>query len=134
MKKAASPTGNSPVDARGYTLLEILLTVSVIAVASAFIFPSFFKSADMLENIKGRFLADMVLSDLLVQSEIDLRRSGSLELAPRKGKTALGGKTFDFVLNAAKRDTHGRLYEVHAGVEWRDFKKNTVSESAYAFQ
>ena len=133
-KPTKTKNPESPIGNKGYTLLEILLTVSVLSMAMAYIFPAFFKSADLSANVSSRLQADLLVNNLCVKAEADLRRDGTLSDIPVRGRAELGGKIYDYVVQSRKQNSTGTLYALEVAMEWHDFKKNALHRTFYVFR
>ena len=97
MKKAESRTGNKKQNrGGGFTLIEVLLAVSVISMGVVFILPTFFKSMNVLAYLSDRFEADLWADNLLVEAEEVLKKDHRLEDWPVVGKEAKGDQVYSY--------------------------------------
>ena len=132
-KKAVSRIGevvhSSPNSLRGgYSLIEILLTISILSAGILAITPLFFKSSDVLTHLSARTQAVFMMSNLFADAEERLAGSRhSIEDFPSSGTQEIGGRRYQYHLEITPRDVFGRLVALKAVVSWTDVKDGKIT-------
>ncbi len=132
MKRAESPIGvRAP---KGFTLIETLLAVLILASGIIFITPVFFKSGAILASLTRRYEAELLMNNLIVEKEESLRSTGSLDQRASRGEILCNNISYSYELKLVPEDAEGRLYSVTVGIGWHDFKENKISTTACILQ
>ena len=116
---------------KGYTLLEALCAVTVISIGVVLIFPTFFKSANLLAHLSNRFEANLLLENIAAETDSYLRANGNLDDFSLKGKKGFEDGKYACHAEAVPQDRHRESYEVAASVEWTDARKNRLSRTFF---
>ena len=129
MKKAGSRTGG-----KGLTLVETLLAVLILSSAILFISPAFFRSGGALAHLSHRFEAELLMNNLISQTEESLRKYHSLDQRALRGEEKSGNASYSYDLQVFPQDKSGSLYLLTIHMNWRDLKDNQISKTAYILQ
>lgn len=121
-------------NSHGYTLLEILLAISVLSLGSLFVFPAFMKSADLLANVSSRYHALILADNLLAKSQKDLYTFGLLPETAENGTRMLNGRRYQYKMNFVKLDPMRTLYEIVLEIRWGDPGEYRMSRVSYAIR
>ncbi len=97
MEKAITPISLPGNRNKGFTFMELMVVMIIIAVMSALVYPSFKKGMESIKEQKERAYIELLLKRALVQSRFDgkarvfsLDESGNLLLNGRKIKKKIG--------------------------------------------
>ncbi|MFA6636331.1 MAG: prepilin-type N-terminal cleavage/methylation domain-containing protein [Candidatus Omnitrophota bacterium] len=113
-----------PTGSKGFTLLEILITISVFTFGFSQIFSIFFESGAAVQHVENR-LAAVVLMENATWEAVDFRgpldavgtyRRGSMETA--------GGQEFHITAEASKVPGFRKLHRLDVTAVWNEGKKN----------
>ena len=129
MKKAGLQTGVS-----GLTLIETLLAILILSSGIIFIAPAFLKSGSILADLGHRYEAELMINNLIVEEEGNLRSHHELDQRTLRGKDTRGDVVYAYEFQAVPQDRLGRLYLLTVRVNWQDFKENQITRSAYILQ
>lgn len=124
-----SPTGNDPRG--GFTLVEVLLAITILAAGALLVIPALQRSADHLQQLYQRRDAETVLSDLIAQAESRFKAEGHLRDFPMEGEVTENGSSFRYRLELSPVNTGGSLMELRATVRWLGEGTSGISRSAY---
>ena len=128
MKKAVLPIG---VNNKGLTLVETLLAALILSSAIVFIAPAIFKSGGILAHVERRYGAELLINNLIAQRQEDLQTHLSLDERNLEGEEGPPRAPYFYKIETFAEDTAGRLYRLTVHVNWRDFKENHLSKTAY---
>ncbi|MEI8175814.1 MAG: prepilin-type N-terminal cleavage/methylation domain-containing protein [Candidatus Omnitrophota bacterium] len=81
----------------GFTLVEIMVTASILSLGLVMIFRSFFTALDAAAHAADRLNISLDTANRIWQSEESLRRSGSVDL-PRSGTAVVGTGSYPWDL------------------------------------
>lgn len=127
-------TGKLRLNNKAYTLIEVLLTVVILAASLSVLMPSFFKSADILNHLSGRMGASLLFNDLVQEAEEYLRQSKDLTGFKSESEREVAGRRYHYHLNFNSQDTNKHVYEMTAILEWQDFKPSRFERTIYVFK
>ncbi len=127
MRNRRSPTGRND----GYTLIEVLLTVSVLAFSFSFLLPAFRGSAEGLRRISVRQDASLIAENLIADAEGYLRENKTLDSWPNEGKKTSNGVPYRYTARLMPQDRYGLLQELTVSVFPEAGMSAPVSKSAY---
>lgn len=114
----------------GFTLIEVLLSLAVFSIGMMMIFPSYFKSSELLAHLSRRYEANLIVNNLLVESEINFRKAQDGRPPASAGSIRLNENDYQYRMRLVPQDKAGGLYRLTAEIEWRDRKQNRFSRSA----
>ena len=115
----------------GYTLLEMLCAVIVVAAGITYIFPTFFKSVDALSLLPGRMRAGILMESIAAEAQFHLKKEGDLEEFTLKGKKGFDDPQLAYRYETKAADPFMSSYELTVVVEWQDRRKNRFERSFF---
>lgn len=133
MKRHGLITGASRSDSAGYTLLEVLLAVAILAVAFTFLFPALFRSADHLKYLSQRFTAKAILENKIVDATLHFKNRLSFEDWPEEGQGDYFGFQYNYKITIKTIDPAETLQDLQVKIEWGSEHKS-VTGHAYVSQ
>jgi prepilin-type N-terminal cleavage/methylation domain-containing protein len=116
--------------APGFTLVEVLLSVTVFSLGILVIFPSFFKSMQLLSVLAGRYPADLAANNVIVEAEERLRSEGRPPQRKDSRDIVLSGRTYHVETETAPQESSERLYRIDVLVSWKGFRNEKISSAA----
>ncbi len=135
MKKTGSLIGSS----RGFTLFELLITVTVLTAGIAVILPALFRSSGIPQYLNSRYEATLVANNLFVKASETLRDKGSLKEWTHKGTVYSSDQAFEYYADVDLQKTLGvpntvlekKLYKIDLDIQWAGVRKGQIRRSAY---
>lgn len=119
---------------KGFTVIEVLLATVVFTVGMLFIYPAFFKCADLLFSISSRSGADLVANNLLLEAEKDLRGGSADTSLETSGKVIFAGQEFQYQRSVSSEGASGGLYRAQVVVRGPGSSQRSYSKTAYLIQ
>lgn len=120
-----------PASVRGFTLIEVLLAITILAAGALLALPALERSADHLRYLYERADADAALSNLLTAAEVRFKHDGHLRELPSSGEIIGGDTVFQYVYKVKPVNRGDALMEVTATVRWKGEEAMGLSRSAY---
>lgn len=120
--------------AAAFTLVEVLMTVVVLAFGTLYIFPAFFKSGELAQTLSARMNADLLANNLIVETKEYLTAQKDLRLLPTKNSVELNGISYTYEILCKAEDVASRLYDVRVRVDWKDTRGHTVQYETRAIR
>jgi len=116
---------------RGFTLLEILMAVSVLGVGLTLIFPLFFRTADHMQYLTDRHEASLILEDLLVDGREYFIEHLNLDGWPSEGEVVRGARIYHYETREQALHDGESLYQIGARVWWDEKTHGKLEKGAY---
>ena len=125
-------TGNK--GARGMTLIEILVSVTLLSVGLILLYQPLLASLDALAYVDDRIQANYLISGKLWELEEKASKLGRLPAFASQGTWLGKDKTFNFKMAAEPMSLDRQLQQIKVGVSWRGAGRNKkMVRSAYVF-
>lgn len=83
---------------RGFTLVELMVAVSILCIGIIFVLRSFIASASALDYTRNRLLAMQVLQEKIAELEQEAVEKGGTQPAEISEELQLGNRTADYKL------------------------------------
>lgn len=116
---------------RGFTLVEVLLAITILAAGALLALPALQRAGGHLMYLYQRHDADAALNNLLTSAEMRFRSEGHLRNLPLEGEVVEGGTRFKFSMVYRPVNRGEALMEVTASVRWLGEAASGLSRSAY---
>ena len=129
MKKAASRTGNN-----AFTLIEVLLAVSVFAAGILFVFPSFLRSSDALNYLSGRYEGDLIAGNLLTGMEKRFRSERTLSPESDTGKIDSNGRVYAYRTSVNPVGDSRSVFELSVSLECKNGRPFRLDRKKIVFK
>jgi type II secretion system protein I len=123
-----SPTGHN---SGGFTLVEVLLAITILAAGALLVIPALQRSADHLQYLYQRRDAEVVLGNLVEQTELRFKSDTHLRELPLEGEVVDNGTSFRYQLELIPVNVGESLMELRATVRWMGEETAGLSRSAY---
>lgn len=115
----------------GFTLIEVLLAITILAAGALLALPALQRSGDHLRSLYQRNDADEALNDLLTSAAVRYRADGHLKEFPLEGEITGGSTRFDYTVTVKPVNQGHALMEVTAQVRWLGGETSGLSRAAY---
>ncbi len=115
----------------GFTLIEVLLAITILAAGALLALPALQRSGDHLRYLYQRADADIALNNLLIGAELRFRTDGHLRDFPTAGEIVGGDTPFAYEIQTKSVNRGASLMEVTATVRWKGEDAMGLSRSAY---
>jgi len=115
-------------------LVEVLLSVAVIACGSIVVLPAFFKSADLALRMCDAYRADWVSDNLAAQLEEKFRVERALDTTLFHGKTMMDGYDYTYQVAAAPRVKGDRVVELQINLNRDGDKHSRLPQTTYVLR
>ncbi len=119
-------------DEAGFTLLEVLLSLVIIAVGLLAVYRPLLSATATMDHMDKRSAASYLMSDQLsvLQQKVSLYREAPP--ARKRGQIPYGKWTFDYDIQSLPVQKAGGLYEAKFDVSWPEGgRRKHVSRSTY---
>ena len=118
---------------KGFSLIEAMLAVSVLALGAVLIYQSFFITLDAFNYCRDCLVVTAGIDEEIWQAQDSLRRLGSLAEIKTEGKFETRGKSFKWYLSYYLTDNIQDLYGIDMTLCWQGGKRKAqLTRSAYA--
>jgi len=118
---------------RGFTLLEVMIAVSVLALGAAIVYQSFFAALDTFDYYSTLLKITPWMDEMIWQAQDDLARLGSGAPIFGKGQLKVNNKMIDWGLGHRALDDTGSLYQLDLVANWTQGARQVrLTRSAYA--
>lgn len=115
------------IQASGFTLVEVMVSVVILSVGIIVIYESFLTSLDTLQLFFNRLNANLILTEKLWQAQDSFEQAGGVFLPLRSaGEIIMANKEFDWQLNLKEWDSRQDLFIACAQVSWQEGQKLRV--------
>lgn len=113
-----------PTGSRGFTLIEILLTLSIFTLGFSRLFLVFFESGAALRHVGNRLSAVVFMENAVWEAGRG-RGSGSLQEVHRYNKTEpIGRQNIQISVLEQKVPGFSKLYKLEAEASWKEGKRS----------
>ena len=109
----------------GFTLLEVLVSVSILSCSLIFIFHIFFGVAYGLDHLNNRFDAGLLLEEEIWEAKNILRKDVYEEVYEKNVSCGDDGR-YNISIKMTKRPDFDDLYTLAAGIAWTERDKKIV--------
>ena len=121
---------------KGFTLIEVMIATSVLALGIVFIYEAFFTSLDLYNYYEDYLNISPWLNEKMWEAKDTLSRVTSPEPLEKSGSLIKGNRQFSWDLSYAlldKIEKERKLYRVDLTVYWQVGKKSfSLSRNTYA--
>ena len=118
---------------RGFTLLEVLITVAVLALGATLIYQSFFIAVDSYNYYSTFLKISPWMDEKIWQAQNDLRHLGAASAISTGGELEVNNKNINWSLVYNSLDQADRLYQIDLVLFWpQGSRQAKLSRSAYA--
>ena len=114
-----SATGSKIKSSSGFTLVEILVSVTILSVGSVAILQALAQTAAALSAAEHRRQAVQISSSKLAEAVLALRSGQEME-EHNGGTIRSGGESMTWNLNVAGEKERPRIKQISLIVEWKD--------------
>jgi prepilin-type N-terminal cleavage/methylation domain-containing protein len=119
------------INRKGFTLLEVLLSVAVLSVGSLVIASAFMKTADLVSVTGDRYPAELLCRNLMVEAEENLIQEKDVERMPLHEKIDADGRHYEVQYEYRPYENSKNLYELTVTMEWISKRKNLLKRSLW---
>jgi len=117
---------------RGFTLIEVMVTVAILAFGIVSIYQALFVSVDAYGYYTHYFSTQDWISEKIWEVQEELTDSNMLEVTRTSGQFVRTHKTFDWIMVVSLLDADEGLYKVNVTLTWREGDKMaSTSREAY---
>ena len=120
-----------PESERGFTLIEVLLAITLLAAGALLALPSLRQSGDYLQHLYRRCDAETVLDNLLAEAELQFRDEGHLRNLVLEGERTGGSTPMRYRIEAHPINAGESLMELVVQVNWLGEGTSGLTRSAY---
>ncbi|MCP4650252.1 MAG: prepilin-type N-terminal cleavage/methylation domain-containing protein [PVC group bacterium] len=115
----------------GFTLIEVMVSVVILAVGLVVIYESFLVSLDTINFFFNRLNAQFFINEKIwqVQQNLD-QSSGSFLATQQSGIERIDGRRFNWQINLTLDDVTQELYDVDASISWDEASKSRSIQRA----
>jgi prepilin-type N-terminal cleavage/methylation domain-containing protein len=114
---------------KGFTLVEVMVTVAVLSFGLAMIYRAFFSSLDALMFISQRFLVNLEINNRLWEAEDSFNRAFDEAAAlSDSGKTIINNVPFGWKTSGTLIDGTTNLHKVEVDITWPEKNRKIVSK------
>jgi prepilin-type N-terminal cleavage/methylation domain len=118
---------------KGFSLIEVMVAVSVLSLGALLIYQSFFSALDLFNYCRDYLVVASKVDEEIWQAQDSLRRLGSLAQIKNEGKFETRGKVFQWYLSYYPKDDIQDLYAIDMALSWQAGKRKAqLIRSAYA--
>jgi len=115
----------------GFSLLEVLLAISILALSLLYLTPAFIRSMSILSRLRDEGPARLALTQVLTDAEIHFRKNRRLEGWPFEGDVRAAGRTFTYDARATSENTQKSLYRLNVVIRYGKGEKQKISGVGY---
>ncbi|MFH0918329.1 MAG: prepilin-type N-terminal cleavage/methylation domain-containing protein [Candidatus Omnitrophota bacterium] len=128
------PTGNKKKkSSRGFSLLEVMITATVLALGSSLIYQSFFIAVDSFNYYSTLLKITPWMDEKIWQAQNELRHLGPAASIPAGGELLVNNKSINWSLAQRSLDQTDTLYQIDLVAFWPQGPRQAkLSRSAYA--
>lgn len=117
---------------KGFTLVELMVTVAVLAFGIVSIYEALFVSVDVFGYYTNYLETQDWMSEKIVQVQDQLTEARIFEADKDAGRFVRGNKTFDWTMMVNPVDEEEGLYKIDLTLSWKQGSKDIhISRSAY---
>ncbi|MFH1190257.1 MAG: prepilin-type N-terminal cleavage/methylation domain-containing protein [Candidatus Omnitrophota bacterium] len=117
---------------RGFSLIEVMVAASILALGAVMIYQSFFISLDAFNHCRDYLTIVPIIDEKMWDAQDTLKRLGSTAQMPSEGKFIAGNRDYRWELTYHLIDSLQGLYKIDLVVDWREGRKSArVLRSAY---
>ena len=121
-------TGNK----RGFTLIEVLITVAILSFGIVLLYQAFFICLDAVMHCSNRLEAQFLMGEKLWAAQKDLTSQETLPEGEKNGVLAGRNKDFNWMMLVNSIPESEDLYKINLDFSWQEGKKEiTVSRATY---
>lgn len=125
------PKSQALQSARGFTLVEVMVAMAVVAVAMPALLFALFQQLDGAEYLRERTLASWVAANKLSEVQLVLASSGELPRGELIGESTLAGRDWRWRVNQEPTQLPG-FTRVTVTVERTDDSANTANGARHS--
>ena len=117
---------------KGFTLVEVIVTVAILAFGIVTIYEAFFISMDTFGFYTNYLDTQDWINEKISQAQVQLTKAQILEPGETSGRIVRDHKTFDWSMVISPVNESQGLYEIDVTLSWKQGSKRvTTSRSAY---
>ena len=118
-----------PQSSAAFTLVEALLGITVFSLGILVIFPSFFRSMELLALLSSRYPAELMIHNAMVETEERLRAYGKTESTGDYQTEVWNGRSYRYRIESQSKDKSARLYGITVFAEWKDMRNQRLART-----
>ncbi len=120
---------------RGFTLVEVMIAASIMALGAVLIYESFFMCIDSFNNCADRLDIAPWIDEKIWQAQDEIMRAGTLDEFDKTGGFVMDNNQYNWRLYSQilSASLFYDLYKVNLNVSWKEGKRYAKSSrTAYA--
>ena len=113
---------------KGFTLIEVLFSVTILVSGIFFIYPAFFRSSGVLTRIASRYETSRLAQDLIEETGSRLRKQKNLGVSRESGRRVIAGHEYPYTLCVSPMDLKNCSYRVDVSIRLKtgEFSRTAV--------
>jgi prepilin-type N-terminal cleavage/methylation domain-containing protein len=120
---------------RGFTLIEILVTTTILSLGIVFIYEAFFVSLRAYNYYENYVNVAPWMDEKLWEAQDAFTRIGTYESAPPEGELVVEGRTYAWRLSSELVDSGSNLYAIGLSLTRHESKNDfQVKRAVYALR
>lgn len=117
---------------RGFSLIEVMVATSILALGTVMIYQSFFIALDAFNYCRDYLAACPIIDENIWHAQDSLKRLGSTAELNTEGKFTARGREFKWELSYNLIDDIQNLYKIDLALYWQEGRKRAcLMRSAY---
>jgi prepilin-type N-terminal cleavage/methylation domain-containing protein len=116
-----------------FTLVEVMVTVTVLALGTVLIYESFFKSLDAFNYYSRYLTVASIMNEKMWEADDSITRFGNLSAAEDSGSFISNNKSFRWNLSDSLIEQESGLFRIDMALHWQEGKRGIwLSRATYA--
>ncbi len=123
------------INKKGFTFVEVMVTLSILSVGLVMIFKSYFLAADRMGHLQNRFHANILLDNQISEVERRFRLHGALPLGMKLSQSVdIGPRRVEFEPTIQLKEVDGfpEIFELVLSLSWMEgSRERLLSRSTF---